>query len=364
MIPNHLQLTPLQREVLERLAFEQNDVVTGLPGCGKSTLALHWAAMTALAGQRVHLLTRSRLLAGHLQARLSRLAPRTGIRAATVHEWLRERFGHSHTDSDDGWPDWDSLEAKPGDHRGPAIVIDEGQDLPPELYRYLRLRNPQLTVFADEYQQLGDTQSTLEEIRLGIGADRTVSLHEGHRVPVPVGELIGWLGMIRFPSGTLTAQARPSIRAVHDTDGLVNLILGRYRERRGKRIGVVFESAEEHERAEVALRRRGRHLNPQSYRSQQLSRLKIDPAKPGLFLINRRSVKGLEFDIVVIADAHADSWKDPTDPGLRLTYSMLAARTRDELHFCYQGEEEPPLIARIPGSVAYREAVSANRSLA
>lgn len=363
MTPNYLQLTPGQRQVIDQLAFRRSDVVTGPPGCGKTTLALYWAVMTALNGERVRLLTRSRLLAAHLQTRIGWITERTDIGVVTAHAWLQERFGHSYGDSDDGWPDWDALDREPVRRRGSAIVVDEGQDLPPELYRHLRARSPQVTVFADECQPLGDRQSTLAEIRTGIGADRTVDMSGGHRVPRAITDFVSWLGMVE-PPNSQREGSHPRIRAVPGVRGLVDVLLGLLRDHPGKTIGVVFETAGEHDRADAELRRRGRRINPQSYRSQTFGPLKVDPTRPGLFLVNRRSVKGLEFDIVVLADAHADSWKDPTDAGLRLTYSMLASRARDQVHLCYQGAQEPPLLFRIPESIAYRDARSANRSLA
>jgi hypothetical protein len=44
------------------------------------------------------------------------------------------------------------------------LVIDEGQDLPLDFYRLCRLIGARTTVFADEYQRITDTQSTLAEI--------------------------------------------------------------------------------------------------------------------------------------------------------------------------------------------------------
>lgn len=355
MTPNHLQLTTPQLAVLDRLSFGRSDLISGPPGSGKSTLALHWAAMTALDGERVQIITRSRLLAACMQTRLGWLTTNPDVRVATAHEWLRKRFGHSFSDSEDGWPDWDQLDTRSSDRPGPVIVVDEGQDLPPEIYRHFRKASSQVTVFADECQQLGHTQSTLDEIHQEIGADGVVTVEGNHRVPSATAELITWLGVIE-PSRSCPARGtRPSIRAVRDLGGLVDLILALYLKHRGKSIGIVFESGDQHEHAEVELRRRGRHLNPQSYRSLRSGPLRIDPTRPGLFLVNRRSVKGLEFDVVVIADAHTDSWRDPTGAELRLTYSMLAARTRDQLHLCYQGSSEPPLLARLPESVVDRD---------
>ncbi|MEH0407871.1 hypothetical protein [Streptomyces scabiei] len=104
------------------------------------------------------------------------------------------------------------------------------------------------------------------------------------------------------------------------------------------------------------LQHRAPRLKPQLYTSDARGgRYRtLDLGRPGIVLVHRRSAKGLGFDTVVVPDAHADAAVDPTSAALRMTYYVLATRAQGELHFAYEGETEPPLLAQVGAGVLLR----------
>ncbi|MET7298815.1 hypothetical protein [Embleya sp. NPDC005575] len=98
------------------------------------------------------------------------------------------------------------------------------------------------------------------------------------------------------------------------------------------------------ERAELAHR-------PQLYSSVDASgRYRdLDLVRPGVVLVHRASVKGLDFDTVVIADAESDSAIDPTSAGLRMAYYVMITRARDHLVLGWQGRRLPSHLEGLTG---------------
>ncbi|WP_307783834.1 AAA family ATPase [Streptomyces spinoverrucosus] len=185
MTVTYLDLTQEQRSCLDDLPLDGNHLISGPPGSGKSLLAAQRAVMLALTGTPVVLLTYSNLLHQSLAGAVHVLGPvDRSVRVRTVHAWLAEWYGGKPPGGPDGWFDWPALyerAAATAPPPGLTLVVDEGQDLPPEFYRLCRLLGARTMVYADECQSLTDTNSTLAEIAERLGHCARHELDGNHR---------------------------------------------------------------------------------------------------------------------------------------------------------------------------------------
>ncbi|MFG2847355.1 DNA helicase [Kitasatospora sp. NPDC048296] len=352
MTITYLDLSPAQRASLDTLPFEGNHVVNGPPGSGKSLLAAQRALMLSLTGTPTVLLTRSNLLRQTLWPVVSALGTEDhGVRVATVHAWLAQWFGGDAPRTDDGWFDWAAFyeRAAVADHGpAPALVVDEGQDLPVGFYRLCRILGSRTTVYADECQRLTDTNSTLTEISRALGNCTHHTLEGNHRNTRQIAEFAA-----HFHTGPtappLPDREGPTPRLHHlDRPGALTDLLITLTERHPRRsIGVILSSVHSQFDLLTRLERKAPRLRPQLYtaRATQGRYRTIDFTRPGIVIVNRASAKGLGFDTIVVPDTHTDGATDPSSAALRMTYYVLATRARQELHFGYEGDAEPPMFS-------------------
>jgi hypothetical protein len=316
--------------------------------------------MLALTGTPVVLLTRSNLLRQSLTATVHALGPADrSVRVATAHAWLTEWYGGQPPRGTDGWFDWPAFYDRAvgtGPVPGLTLVVDEGQDLPPEFYRLCRLLGARTTVFADECQRLTDANSTLAEIAERLGRCTRLALDGNHRNTRQIASFAA-----HFNTGTglpaLPQHEGPPPR-LHRLphDGAADLLILLAQRHPQQSIGVIVNSTHTQFSLLGSLERRAPQLKPQLYtsraRAAQGRYRTLDLGRPGIVLVHRASAKGLGFDIVVIPDTHTDAAVDPTSAALRMTYYVLATRARRELHLAYEGETEPPLCAQVgPGAL-------------
>lgn len=355
MTLTYLDLVPEQRSCLDGLPFDGNHLISGPPGSGKSLLAVQRAIMLALTGTPAVLLTRSNLLRQPLAATVHALGPADrSVRVATAHAWLTEWFGGQPPRGTDGWFDWPAFydrAVETGPEPELTLVVDEGQDLPPEFYRLCRLLGARTTVFADECQRLTDTNSRLAEIAERLGRCTRLALDGNHRNTRQIASFAA-----HFNTGT----GRPALperegppprlhRLPHD--GAADLLILLAQRHPQQSIGVIVNSTNTQFSLLGSLERRAPRLRPQLYtsraRAAQGRYRQLDLGRPGIVLVHRASAKGLGFDTVVIPDTHTDAAVDPTSAALRMTYYVLATRARRELHLAYEGDAEPPLLAQV-----------------
>lgn len=360
MTLTYLDLVPEQRACLESLPFDGSHLISGPPGSGKSLLAAQRAIMLALTGTPAVLLTRSNLLRQSLAATVHALGPADrSVRVATAHAWLTEWYGGQPPRDADGWFDWPALYARAaetGPMPGLTLVVDEGQDLPPEFYRLCRLLEARTTVFADECQRLTDTNSTLTEIAERLGRCTRLELDGNHRNTRQIASFAA-----HFHAGAgmpvLPEHEGPPPR-LHRLPprGVADLLILLAQRQPQHTIGVIVNSTHAQFSLLGSLERRAPRLKPQVYTSRaragQGRYRTLDLDRPGIVLVHRASAKGLGFDTVVIPDTHTDAAVDPTSAALRMTYYVLATRARHELHLAYEGDTEPPLCAQVgPGDL-------------
>ncbi|MGW3506577.1 DNA helicase [Streptomyces sp. NPDC000994] len=354
MTLTYLDLTPEQRTGLDSLPFDGNHLISGPPGSGKSLLAAQRAVMLALTGTPVTLLTRSNLLRQSLAAMVHALGPTDrGVRVATAHAWLDQWYGGKAPRSADGWHDWSALfdrAATTGTVEGLTLVIDEGQDLPPEFYLLCRMLKARTTVYADEFQRLTDSNSTLAEIARNLGGCTRHELDGNHRNTEQIASFAAHFHTGAGAPVLPDRQGPPPRLHRFPERGAADLLIMLAKRNPRETIGVIVNSKHTQFSILGSLERRAPRLKVQLYTSEAKGGQyrNIDLGRPGVVIVHRASAKGLGFDTVVIPDTHTDVSKDPTSAALRMQYYVLATRARRELHLGYEGEKEPSLLAQVP----------------
>ena len=194
-LPAWDELIDEQLDVLDE-PLDRSLFVVGPPGSGKTSLAVHRARSVAArarrygspASQQLAIVTFNRML-----RRLMALVNKEAQLTYTMHGFLwqdfRRRTGEDppHMPYDTYAPDWQAVFEALSKHpkNRPArshMVIDEGQDLPPEFFRYAsRFAAKTLTVFADENQAVRENRTSLPQIKAAANLDHPLMLETNHR---------------------------------------------------------------------------------------------------------------------------------------------------------------------------------------
>ena len=187
-----------------------------------------------------------------------------------------------------------------------------------------------MSVFADEEQAIGQSRSTLEQIKHAAGLSRPHGvLTENHRNTPEIARLAEHFHRGRLPAATVVRSGSgelPLLVRSPDTESTVNRIANEFRNR-AVSVGVVV-----HRNATGgAVREKLRGLLPQArvdmYSNHRKNEHSIDVRTPGITVLNKESVKGQEFDTVFILEL--DRFVPCTsDADCRAMYMMCYPRSR------------------------------------
>ena len=359
-------------------------LIVGGPGTGKSVVALLRARRLTKSGAKYRFLVYNHLLD---QSNRHLFGREQSLTANTWETWFRQiwfEIFRERIPTHDPKPntdyreiDWARVERQiavqpkgsPVHSDCPALVIDEGQDLPAAFYRALtNLGFEDFYVVADQNQQIHPERcSSRQDLQdcLGLDPGETIELRVNYRNSHRIAALARhfFTGDPASPPPELPPQGTSDLAprlVVYGSatrwtfDGIAGFILQLSDRQPRKLIGIITPNNNVREKFLAALHVSNPRLENdrppiQTYASS--NQAAVDFGTGGIVVINAHSCKGLEFDIALLADI--DAHQPKRDPhALRSRFYVMVARAREQVILLRTGEVCPVVEGLLPADPA------------
>lgn len=256
------------------------------------------------------------------------------------------------------------------------LIIDEGQDFEPDFYSFLymagkRQVNGGITVLADENQRLEEkSHSTLEDIRktlkLAREPEREFTLKKNFRNTRQIAEVASrfYVGLeTGIPTLPDRSGSKPILVSTANIEQQINYICNYLRLRGALEVGVIVDSNDDREFFTSHLSQRLTNYTVQTYSSQEYKKSNdlIFDKQGVITVLNRKSCKGLEFDLVFVPQLQNFTVDDSNLTTFKMNMYVICSRARSELVFMCDDEKEsiPTVLQYFPsresGLIDYRE---------
>lgn len=343
-----------EQDLIYNLDLDGNYLVSGPPGTGKSVMALYRAQVLAIDDRKPAVLMYSRVLRRYNEQAANEID--VGMFVSTFHSWFWKWWRANYRTPlptmagkrfDVNWLDVSAIFVRRPVALGSLadLIVDEGQDLSLDFFRLTRFLAKNITVFADENQQLQDHNTTLEEISKSIGAVQHLELRRNYRNTAEIAAVAAkyYAGS---PSGIPDPPERhgdkPTVRQHRDLSDFVGFVEKYVKGRTNLTIGIACPTAKVREQLHNRLKARKLPMPVQTH-PQKDSKRELDFDSPAVTLLHYQSMKGLEFDTLFVPELQKMT-KDPTSASTRMTFYVVMSRARDELHLSWSESGEQPAI--------------------
>jgi DNA helicase-2/ATP-dependent DNA helicase PcrA len=373
-MPRFADLDDEQRHVYQGAPPDGSILVIGPPGTGKTVMAFHRATYLKKLGQSPSLIMFSSVLANYAGANNSHAK---SVDVSTMHAWAQRWFRRMRA----GNPpmiaqyvhDWGAIAAavQRVAASGNAnlanwghLIVDEGQDFSPEMYGTLALllklvwpdgNAPALSVFADENQRLTEQNSTIADIRQALtllGERRVFELSKNYRNTKQIAKFAAFYycglrsGIPRAPN---RLGPKPVVSFHRGQPAMLDSIVEFIEEARDRDWDVGIVCPKDRTRKYVYSQLVERYaydddvvIQSYSYKDDSLKAadLQFDYSNT-VTVLSRPSVKGLEFDAVVVVDPFLlASAEGSGEQQFKMNMYVSCSRAREYLRLCFVSDPE------------------------
>lgn len=355
-----------EQDLIYNLDLDGNYLVSGPPGTGKSVMALYRAQALTFDDREPQVLMFSNVLQQYTAGAAAEIDIAGNV--TTFHKWFW-KFWQTHygtlppTHASNTYAvSWDDVPLRfltkpPAPGTLADLIVDEGQDLALGFYRVARFTASNITVFADENQQLKDENTTLAEIEKAIGAEDHLQLRRNYRNTAEIAAVAATY-FVGTPTGIPDPPTRrgekPTLQRHTSDRDFVDLVARYVSGRSNLTIGIACPDSATQRRLLRLLDARKPALPVQAYISADKSKKILDFDKPAITLVHYQSLKGLEFDTLFVPELQ----RAPTDASsasTRMLFYVVMSRARDELHLSWSGDaNSPAIVANLKGLVQER----------
>lgn len=361
-----------EQEDVRALPKEGQYLVQGGPGTGKSVLVLLRARRHERDGDNYIF-----LVYNHLLNQASRQLFGTSLQSVTWMSWFGSLFYRLTKMQLPKLPgkgiyrpiDWEGVANMlqqadmPDETSKPYLIIDEGQDMPPAFYETLvNLGFENFFVVADQRQQIvsGENSNITDiENMLGIDSRDVIVLSENYRNSYPTARLAQAF-LVADP-----ASPPPDLPPI--TRASRKPILFNYSESRFPRlIDRILKTADNNPRVLIGIIAPTNKVRERYVSALGNSQVKLDNARPkimtyqagkdpalifdqgGIMVINAQSCKGLEFDIVFLADINEHYYFHDDPHHKKNLFYVMVARAIGNVILLQDTEKRCPVAPIIP----------------
>lgn len=346
-----------EQDLIFNLDLDGNYLVSGPPGTGKSVMALYRAQALTFDDREPLVLMYSKVLKQYTEQAANELDVASYI--TTFHSWFSSfwrkyfRVSPPSLGGDPFAHDWGQI-AQQFIANAPELgsladlVVDEGQDLSQGFFRIARFMSKNITVFADENQQLFEDNSTLREIASNIGARAPLVLRRNYRNTAEIAAVAA-----KYYAGTPTGIPepperrgdKPSLRRYATADDFLDYVARYVKARTHLTIGIACPNQMTQRRLFRDLMNRKLAIPVQQYISGNRQHSVLDFDLPSVSLLHYKSLKGLEFDTLFVPELQQVT-ADATSATTRMMFYVVMSRARHELHLSWSGPQGVPDIVR------------------
>ncbi len=367
-----------EQEEARALPKKGQYLIIGGPGTGKSVLALLRARRHANAKEPHVFLVFNKLL--------HEASCHLGGKAIACHQWMSWFFKLFKEITNESAPrlsaapgtswkdiDWENvnhiIEQQPLEalsSKSEYLIIDEGQDMPPEFYDTLiRLGFENFFVVADQNQQIvtGKNSSRRDiELRLAINSEKVIELKKNYRNTAAIARLarVFYTGDLASPKVTLPQETveKTNVPVLftykkNQFNLMIERILKMADREPSKLIGVITPNNQTRDIFFMALQHEAEKIkldngNPGVRTYHKDDQKMVNFHEGGIIVINAQACKGLEFDHVFLADIDAYHCRPENQDMRKRLFYVMVARARDNLTLLRSADNPCPVNCILP----------------